>query len=95
MIAFDAHLFHSSAGGDKRLAWTIEYLTWPGLAAPEQMRRTRELIVDAAEFDDEPYDRDRWPTWRDWVAGASTTPSRQLAVQRLRLLGVLGAGESR
>jgi hypothetical protein len=90
VIAFDVHLYHSSAGGHDRLAWSVEYLPWPGLGDPDLARTTRELILDAAEFDYEPYDRDQWPSWREWVAGAAAVPSRLLAVQRLRLLGVLG-----
>lgn len=93
-IAFDVHLLHSSLGGDKRLAWTIEYLPWPGLGDPERLRVVRDLVVDAAEFDHEGYDRERWPTWREW-GGARAVPSRQVAVERLRLLGVLGAGDPR
>lgn len=89
VIAFDAQLFHSSAGGRNRLAWTIEYLPWPGLADPRRLGVIRDLVVDAAEFDHECYDRARWPIWREWVAGAGASPSRQVAVQRLRLLGVL------
>jgi hypothetical protein len=93
VIAFDVHLYHSSAGGHDRLAWSVEYLPWPGPGDPDLARTTQELIVDAAEFDHEPYDRDQWPTWREWVAGATAVPSRQLAVQRLRLLGVLDADD--
>lgn len=90
VIAFDVHLCHSSAGGHHRLAWTIEYLPWPGIADPERSATVRDLVLDAG-FDNEAYDRDRWPTWREWVAGADASPSRLLAVQRLRLLGVLDA----
>ena len=95
VIAFDLHLYHSSAGGDRRLAWTIEFLPWPGLSDPGRLRLVRDLVVDTADFGDEGYDRERWPTWREWAAGARRVPSRQVAVERLRLLGVLGAGESR
>ena len=56
---------------------------------PERLRVVRDLIVDTAEFDHEGYDRERWPTWREWAAGARAVPSRQVAVERLRLLGVL------
>jgi phytanoyl-CoA dioxygenase PhyH len=94
VIAFDLHLFHSSAGGDKRLAWTIEYLPWPGLGDPDRLRAVRDLVVDAVEFD-EGFDKERWPAWREWAAGTRGAASRQVAVQRLRLLGVLGAGEPR
>jgi hypothetical protein len=46
-------------------------------------------------YDDHGYDRERWPTWREWAAGAASSPSRQTAVERLRLLGVLGEGDPR
>lgn len=87
VIAFDLHLWHASTGGHQRLAWTVEYLPWPGLGDQERMRVTRELIADSVEFDLDPDVRDRWPAWREWVAGDGA--SRQVAVQRLRLLGVL------
>jgi hypothetical protein len=32
---------------------------------------------------------DRWPVWREWAAGADSSPSRAIAVERLRLLGVI------
>jgi ectoine hydroxylase-related dioxygenase (phytanoyl-CoA dioxygenase family) len=85
-LAFDLHLRHSAIGGGRRLAWTIEYLPWPGLADPERMRVVRDLVDNTVD-DVEP---DHWPKWREWAAGASAaTPSRQVAVDRLRLLGVL------
>jgi hypothetical protein len=94
VIAFDPHLHHAStSGGRKRLAWKIEYLPWPGLGDPAKLEVVRDLVVDGVEYDD--YDRDRWPVWREWVAGAAAVPSRQLAVDRLRLLGVLGDGDPR
>jgi hypothetical protein len=95
VIAFDVHLFHSSAGGDNRLAWTIEYLPWPGLGDPSRVEATRAAIVDIVDRDHRGYDRDRWPTWREWAAGVRRSPSRQTAVERLRLLGVLGEGDPR
>lgn len=93
VIAFDVHLLHASAGGDRRLAWTIEYLPWPGLADADRLGTVRGLVVDAVEFDHEPYDRGRWPVWDEWVTGAPRVPSRRVAVERLRLLGVLGDDE--
>jgi hypothetical protein len=95
VIAFDLHRYHSSAGGDRRLAWRIEYLPWPGLADPQRLRLVRDLVVDTVDFDHEGYDRQRWPTWREWAAGARAVPSRQVAVERLRLLGVRGEGDPR
>ena len=35
---------------------------------------------------------ERWPTWREWAAGARRVPSRQTALERLRLLGVVDEG---
>jgi hypothetical protein len=95
VIAFDLHLFHASAGGSNRLAWTIEYLPWPGLGSPTRLEATRAAIIDIVDYDHKNYDRDRWPTWRDWAAGASRSASRQIAVERLRLLGVLGDEDPR
>jgi Phytanoyl-CoA dioxygenase (PhyH) len=88
VIAFDVHLFHASAGGGNRLAWTIEYLPWPGINNAKRLRGVRDLVIDAADYGG--YDRERWPAWREWAAGARRIPSRGLALERLRLLGVLG-----
>ena len=86
VLAFDVHLRHSSVGGGRRLAWSIEYLPWPGLADPEAMRVVRELVDDTVD-DVEP---ERWTKWREWAAGASAAlRSRQVAVDRLRLVSVL------
>jgi Phytanoyl-CoA dioxygenase (PhyH) len=94
VVAFHAHLMNRAQGGAPRLSWTIDYLPWPGLGRPDQLEVVRDLVLDAGEFDHEDYDRDRWPVWRDWVAGAAQVPSRAIALERLRLLGVLpGAGD--
>jgi hypothetical protein len=95
VIAFDLHLFHSSAGGSNRLAWTIEYLPWPGLGDPVRLAAVGAAVVNIVDYDHKGYDRERWPTWRDWAANARDRPSRQTAVERLRLLGVLGDGNPR
>ena len=57
------------------------------------MRIVRDLILDDVEFGHEDYDRDRWPVWREWAAGAAQVPSRAIALERLGLLGVLGGEE--
>ena len=88
-VAFHAHLFNCAQGGTPRLTWTIGYLLWPGLSNADQMRLVRDMTLDDVEFDHEEYDRDRWPVWREWAAGADTSPSRAIAVERLELLGVL------
>ena len=92
-MAFHAHLINSAKGGTPRLAWTIDYLPWPGLGNREQLSVVRDLVLDDVEFDHEDYDRDRWPVWRDWVAGADGIPSRAIAVERLQLLGVLSGDD--
>ncbi len=89
VVAFHAHLMNCAQGGTPRLSWTIDYLPWPGLGRPDQMKVVRNLVLDAGEFDHEDYDRDRWPVWRDWAAGAAQRPSRGIALERLQLLGVL------
>jgi Phytanoyl-CoA dioxygenase (PhyH) len=89
VVAFHAHLMNCAQGGTPRLAWTIDYLPWPGLGRKEQMEVVRDLVRDSAEFNHEDYDRDRWPVWRDWVASAAQTPSRAIARERLDILGVL------
>jgi hypothetical protein len=94
VVAFHAHLMNCAQGGTPRLSWTIDYLPWPGLGQPDQMRIVRDLILDAAEFGHEDYDRDRWPVWRQWAAGAARIPSRAIALERLELLGVLTGGDS-
>ena len=95
VIAFNVHLFHSSDGGHNRLAWTIEYLPWPGLVDANRMALVRRSVIETVDYEPEGYDRDLWPTWREWVAGARGIASRETAVQRLRLLGVLGEGDPR
>jgi hypothetical protein len=89
VVAFHAHLMNCARGGAPRLTWTIDYLPWPGLGSAERMAAVRDMALDGVEFDHEDYDRDRWPVWRDWVAGAGQIPSRMIALERLRLLGVL------
>lgn len=89
-VAFHAHLFNCAQGGTPRLTWTIDYLAWPGLGDPDRMRLVRDLTLDNVEYED--YDKDRWPVWREWAAGAAASPSRRLAVERLKLLGVIGGG---
>jgi hypothetical protein len=89
VVAFHAHLMNCAQGGLPRLSLTIDYLPWPGIADRDQMRVVRDFVLDDVEFDHEDYDRDRWPVWREWAADAQRTPSRAIAVERLKLLGVL------
>ena len=87
VVAFHVHLMNCAQGGLPRLSWTIDYRPWPGIADRDRMRLTRDFVE--VEFDHEDYDRERWPVWREWAAGADRTPSRAMAVERLKLLGVL------
>lgn len=89
VVALHGHLMNRAAGGLPRLTWTIDYLPWPGLADKEQLKLVRDLTLDDVEYDHEDYDRDRWPAWREWAAGAAQSASRSVAVERLKLLGVL------
>jgi hypothetical protein len=89
VVAFHAHLRNCAQGGTPRLSWTIDYLPWPGLGSQDKLRAVRDLVLDDVEYDHEDYDRDRWPIWRDWQAGARDIPSRALAIERLKLLGVI------
>jgi hypothetical protein len=91
VVAFHVHLRTRNQGGTPRLSWTIEYLPWPGIADQDRLDLVRRFVAGDVEYDHEDYDRDRWPVWRDWAAGARQNPSRGVAVERLRLLGVLPA----
>jgi Phytanoyl-CoA dioxygenase (PhyH) len=91
VVAFDLHLMNCARGGTPRLTWVTEYLPWAGLTHRDQLDQVRDLILDDVAFDHEDYDRERWPVWREWVAGAAAVPSREIAVARLRLCGVLPA----
>jgi Phytanoyl-CoA dioxygenase (PhyH) len=86
VVAFHAHLFNCARGGLPRLTWTIDYLAWPGLGDRDRLRLVRDLTLEGAGY--EGYDRDQWPAWREWAGGIAGRPSRELAVERLRLLGV-------
>ena len=89
VVAFHAHLRNCARGGTPRLSWTIDYLPWPGLGSQDKLRAVRDMVLDDVSGGHEDYDRDRWPVWRDWQAGARDIPSRAIAAERLRLLGVL------
>jgi hypothetical protein len=92
VVAVHEHLRQCAQGGTPRLSWTIAYFPWPGLSRPDRLDALRRMVADDVEFDHEDYDRQRWPVWREWAAGASRSPSRAIAVERLTLLGILGEG---
>ena len=92
VVAVDEHLRQCARGGTPRLSWTIAYFPWPGLGQPDRLEALRRMVADDVEFDHEDYDRERWPVWQEWAAGASRSPSRAIAAERLTLLGILGEG---
>lgn len=87
VIAFDLHTFHASFGGRDRLAWTIEYLADP----PDEAARASVLrwLEGGFEQDFRGFDRDRYPAWRDWAAGAPADRRRAATLARLRRAGVM------
>jgi hypothetical protein len=87
VIAFDLHTFHASFGGRDRLAWTIEYLAEP--AGQEARGRVLSWMEDGFEQDFRGFDRDRYPAWRDWAAGANGHARRAAALERLRQAGIM------
>jgi len=91
VVAFHVHLRTCNLGGTPRLSWTIEYLPWPGISDQDRLDLVRRFVADDTEYDHEDYDRERWPVWREWAAGATQNLSRAIAVERLGLLGVLPA----
>ena len=46
---------------------------------PQAVAVVRAMTEDDVEFDHEDYDRDRFPIWREWAAGAAQVPSRAIA----------------
>ncbi|MFI0444836.1 phytanoyl-CoA dioxygenase family protein [Actinomadura sp. 6N118] len=90
VLAFDVHLHHCSKGGEKRLAWSIEYMEWPGIVDEDRKKLVRGLIDTDDDYSGEDFDQDLWPVWREWAAGAPGRASRQTALERLELLEVPG-----
>jgi hypothetical protein len=87
VIAFDLHTFHASFGGQDRLAWTIEYLAVP--RNETDRAKTLRWMDGSLEQSFRGFDRNRYPAWRDWLAGAASHPRRAAVIGRLRAAGVL------
>lgn len=87
VIAFDLHTFHASFGGVDRLAWAIEYLAEP--TSDDERDRTLRWLADSFEQDFRGFDRQRYPTWRDWLAHPGHPPRRAELIARMRSTGVL------
>jgi Phytanoyl-CoA dioxygenase (PhyH) len=87
VIAFDLHTFHASLGGRDRLAWAIEYVAEPRV--DDERDKSLRWLADGFEQAYRGFDRERYPTWRDWLAAAPLHPRRAEVAERLRRLGVL------
>ena len=87
VIAFDLHTWHASFGGRDRLAWTAVYQRCPQ-TEPERDRTLRS-VHDSFEQAFRGFDRDRYPVWRDWIAGAAAHPRRAGVIERMRHAGIL------
>ena len=87
VIAFDLRTFHASFGGTDRLAWAIEYLA-EATSGDEEDRVLRSM-ADSFEQACRGFDRNRYPTWRDWAANPHHPPQRAEIIDRLRRAGVL------
>lgn len=94
VVAFDLHTFHASFGGRDRLAWAIEYVAVP--TDEEAREKTQRWMIDDFEQSFRGFDREHYPTWRDWLAGAHDHSCRAAVVERMRAAGILalrGAAE--
>jgi hypothetical protein len=87
VIAFDLHTWHASTGGRDRLAWTALYQRRPG-TEPERDRTLRS-VHDSFEQAFRGFDRERYPAWRDWIAGSAAHSRRAAVIERMRHAGVL------
>jgi hypothetical protein len=88
VIAFDLHTWHASSGGRDRLAWTAVYQRHHPETGPER-DRTLASLHDSFEQAYRGFDRNRYPAWRDWLAGAGAHPCRATLIERMRQAGVL------
>lgn len=73
VIVFDEHLLHSSAGGDVRHQWRVDYLARP--VGPDELERVGAYFAAMFSPDwDGGYDVDLYPTygehWRRWCLPA-------------------------
>jgi Phytanoyl-CoA dioxygenase (PhyH) len=87
VIAFDLHTWHASSGGRDRLAWTAVYQRCP--ETESERDRTLRSVHDGFEQAFRGFDTGRYPTWRDWLAGAAAHPRRAAVIERMRQAGVL------
>jgi len=88
VVCFDRHTWHASSGDRDRLAWTIVYQRCP--ETPAERDRAQRSLHDSYEQAFRGFDRDRYPIWRDWVAGAEHVPRRKPLIERMHSAGILG-----
>ena len=55
----------------------------------DERDRTLRYAHDGVEQAFRGFDPDRYPVWRDWLAGAATCPRRAPVIERTRRAGVL------
>ncbi len=87
VIVFDLHTWHASIGGRDRLAWTAVYQRCPETDAERD--RVLRSVHDSFEQAFRGFDRNRYPIWRDWLAGAAAHSRRAGVIERMRQAGVL------
>ena len=87
VIAFDLHTWHASFGGRDWLAWTGVYQRCPETS--EERDRTLRSVHDSFEQAFRGFDTGRYPSWRDWLDGATAHPRRVPVIERMRQAGVL------
>ena len=87
VFAFDLHTWHASFGGRDRLAWSIVYERFA--EGEGERERTHAHMADSFEQAPRGFDRDRYPVWRDWLAGEADHPRRTPVIERMRAAGVL------
>jgi Protein involved in biosynthesis of mitomycin antibiotics/polyketide fumonisin len=89
VIAFHSNLFHASVGGYRRFLWDVYYFRDPALEGGEQQEIVKDAILHMGNYGGMPFDRDKYPVWREWEVMAEESNAARTALGRLRRLGVL------
>ncbi|GAA2003234.1 phytanoyl-CoA dioxygenase family protein [Catenulispora subtropica] len=89
VIAFHANLMHASQGGYRRFLWDVYYFADPIAAGGEQVELVRDALLHMGDYGDMPFDRIKYPVWREFRERAEKEPAARTALRRLARLGVL------
>jgi hypothetical protein len=89
VIAFNSNLFHASVGGYRRFLWDVYYFVDPAFEGGEQQELVKDAILHMGNYGDMPFDREKYPVWRDYEVIAGESAAASTALNRLRRLGVL------